>query len=236
MHEALQRGPPLTINLRASLTVFTIGFIVEGVGAFLVLTPGAGLLPFHGYLILLGPVFSVLGILFLWIGRHEWNELHHRRVGFARFAFVASLVAIALAAAPVAYLASMGGAAAPGWLGFEFGVAVALIFALTFVTYVLVAAHLVGRVGEVAMGIGLVWALIISALIGLALSPQLGPIVTAVMARTPAIGQVTRPIQQLDAWMGFSYLAFLVAFVDAHHRVAAGRPSPRPQPPAPSPP
>ena len=213
--------------------MFTIGFIVEGAGAFLVLSPGAGLLPFHGYLILIGPLFSVLGILFLWIGRHEWSEIHRRRVGFARFAFVASLVAIALAAAPVAYLATMGGAAAPGWLGFEFGVAVALIFALTFVTYALVAAHLVGRVGEVAMGLGLAWALIISALIGLALSPQLGPIATAVTARTPAIDQVARPIQQLDAWMGFSYLAFLVAFVDAHHRVAAGRPSP-PGPPPPA--
>ncbi len=179
-------------------------------------------LPFHGYLILLSPVFSAFGILFLWFGRHEWNETHRTRVGHANLAFLLSLVATALAAAPVAYLTVTGGSDTTGWLGIEFGIAIALVFAVTFVTYALVAAHLVGRWGEVAMGLGLGWAVLVSGLIGAALAPQLHPIVSAISARSTAIASVAHPITLLDALLAFSYLAFFFAFADAHWRVAKG--------------
>lgn len=205
-----------------SLTIFKIGFLVESAGGFAALFSNSSELPFHGYLLLLGPAFSAFGILFLWVGRHEWNELHRRRVRVAHIAFVLSLVAIVAAAAPIAYFAGVGGSNPPDWVGLEFGVAIALVFAMTFVTYALVAAHLVGRLGEVAMGVGLVWALVLSALIGLTLSPQLGPIVRSVAARSPAFASIARPITLFDALLGFSYLAFFVAFAEAHYRVAQG--------------
>lgn len=216
-------GRRLTVNLRLSLTVFKIGFAVESASGFAALAAGASALPFHGSLILLSPVFSAFGILFLWVGRHEWNEVHRRRVGHANLAFGVSLLAIALAAAPVAYLSAIGGASPPGWLAVEFGAAVAVLFAVTFVTYALVAAHLVGRLGEIAMGLGLAWAVFISGLIGLALSPQLAPLVRTIAARSPAVEAIAQPITLLDALLAFSYLAFLVAFADAHYRVARGR-------------
>jgi len=93
---------------------------------------------------------------------------------------------------------------------------------VTFVTYALVAAHLVGRLGEVAMGIGLGWAVLLSGLIGIALAPNLQPIVHSVAARNPSVGVLFQPITLLDALLAFSYLAFFVAFVDAHYRVAKG--------------
>lgn len=176
-------------------------------------------LPFHGYLALLSPVFSAVGILFLWFGRHEWNEIHRTRVGYANLAFLLNLVAIALAVAPIAYLSLTGRSDSTGLLGVEFGASVALVFGVTFVTYALVAAHLVGRWGEVAMGLGLAWAVVISGLIGIDLSPQLGPIVNAVVARSAAVEAATRPITLLDALLAFSYLAFFLAFADAHYRV-----------------
>lgn len=179
-------------------------------------------LPFHGYLILLSPVFSAFGILFLWIGRHEWNETHRTRVGHANLAFLLSLVAIALAAAPVAYLSLAGGSNSSEWLRIEFGAAVALVFGVTFVTYALVAAHLVGRSGEVAMGLGLGWAVVVSGLIGLAMAPELSPIAGAIISRSAAVVAATHPITLLDSLLAFSYLAFFVAFVDAHYRVAKG--------------
>jgi len=122
----------------------------------------------------------------------------------------------------VAYLTVSGGSDTTGWLAVEFGVAVAIVFASTFVTYTLVAAHLVGRSGEVAMGLGLTWAVLVSGLIGLALSPDLHPIVTAITGRSTAIVAVTHPITLLDSLLAFSYLAFFFAFVDAHYRVAKG--------------
>ncbi len=146
-----------------------------------------------------------------------------RRVGHANLAFGASLIAAGLAAAPVAYLTLVGASPAPGWLALEFGGAVAAVFAVTFVTYALVAAHLVGRPGEIAMGLGLAWAVIVSALIGLALSPQLDVIVRSVAARSVSFAPIAHPIALLDSLLGFSYLAFFVAFADAHYRVARGR-------------
>lgn len=212
----------MTVNLRLSLTVFKIGFGVQSASGFLALAGGAGDLPFHGYLLLLSPLFTAFGILFLWVGRHEWNELHRARVGHANLAFAVSILATALAAAPVAYLAVQGGPEPPQWLGLEFGVSVALVFAVTFVTYALVASHLVGVVGRVAMALGLGWAALISALIGLTLAAQLHPIVATIVARSPAFGPIEQPISALDALLAFSYLAFFVAFVDAHRRVALG--------------
>ncbi|HYA58357.1 MAG TPA: hypothetical protein VEH57_07885 [Thermoplasmata archaeon] len=212
----------MTVNLRISLTVFKIGFLVESASGFVALFGSSSQLPLHGYLILLSPVFSAVGILFLWVGRHEWNELHRTRVRYASVAFEVNVVAIALAAAPIAYLSVTGGPTPPEWVQLEFGAAAALIFGLTFVTYALVAAHLVGRVGEVAMGVGLAWSILISALIGIVLSPQLHPIVRTIVARSTAVTSIAQPITLLDALLAFSYLAFFIAFVDAHYRVAKG--------------
>jgi hypothetical protein len=210
----------MTVNLRLSLTVFKIGFAAESAGGFVALLSGSSKLPFNGLLVLLNPAFTAVGILFLWVGRHEWNELHRTRVGHTNLAFAASLVATALAGAPIGVLSLYGNPAPPSWLGIEFGAAIALVFAVTFVTYALVAAHLVGRMGEIAMGLGLGWAVLLSALIGISLAPDLPPIVQSVATRNPAIGSLFQPITLLDALLAFSYLAFLVAFADAHYRVA----------------
>jgi hypothetical protein len=212
----------VTRNLRLSLAIFQLGFAVESASGFVALATSSTQLPFHGLLILLGPVFTAFGVLFLFVGRHEWNEVHRTRVRYTNVAFGVTLLAIALAGAPVAYLAAMGTHASPDWLAAEFGVAVAVVFAVTFVTYALVAAHLVGRFGEVAMGLGLAWAVIVSAAIGLVLTMQLNPIVQTISDRSVALGPIVAPIRLLDALLAFSYLAFFLAFVDAHLRVARG--------------
>ncbi|MCI4360835.1 MAG: hypothetical protein L3J91_03955 [Thermoplasmata archaeon] len=212
----------MTVNLRLSLTIFKVGFGVESLSGLAALVTGSTDLPYHGLLLLLSPVFSAFGILFLWIGRHEWTELHRSRVGHANLAFAVSLVATALAAAPIAYLSAEGGPSPPGWLAAEFGIAVALVFAVTFVTYALVASHLVGRFGQVAMALGLGWAVLISGAIGLALAQQLHPIVSTIVTHSPALTPIERPITLLDALLGFSYLGFFAAFADAHWRVAKG--------------
>lgn len=212
----------MTVNLRLSLTIFKLGFGIESASGFIALVGATTTLPFHGALLFVSPACSAFGILFLYLGRHEWNELHRSRVGHAGAAFGVSLVATVLAAAPVAYLAVQGSSSAPSWLALEFGAAIAVVFATTFVTYALVAAHLVGRLGEVAMALGLGWSIFISALIGLTLSPNLGTIVHAIAARSTAVDSIVSPITLLDALLAFSYLAFFVAFAEAHYRVAKG--------------
>jgi len=212
----------MPVNLRLSLTIFKVGFAAESAGGFVALLSKSSTLPFGGLLVFLNPAFTAVGILFLWFGRHEWNEIHRTRVRYTNLAFAASIVAIACAAAPIGLLSLYGNPSPPSFLGVEFGAAIALVFAITFVTYALVAAHLVGRMGEIAMGLGLGWAVLLSALIGIALAPNLQPIVQSVSARTPALGGIFQPITLLDALLAFSYLAFFLAFVDAHYRVAKG--------------
>jgi hypothetical protein len=122
----------------------------------------------------------------------------------------------------VVYLLGVNYRAPPSWLGAEFGVAVAATFVLGFFTYALLTAHLVGRIGEVAIGLGLAWALLISAAIGSVLAPRLGEIATAVASGAGGVAPLVQPIAFLDALLAFSYIAFFVAFVDAHYRVATG--------------
>jgi len=212
----------MTVNLRRSLAVFAIGFAVEGFGGLAALLLGGSTLIERRDLLLLTPIFSLVGLTFLWMGRHEWSELHRRRVGHAHGAFIGSVVAIALAAAPVIYLSAIGGPPPPAWASAEFAVAIAIVFALTFVTYALVAAHLVGPVGRIAMALGLLWAFILSALIGLALSAQLSPLVRQIVDRSPAVAPIVNAIGFLDSLLAFSYIALFVAFLDAHARVRAG--------------
>jgi len=111
----------MTVNLRLSLTVFKVGFAAESAGGFVALFSGSSKLPFNGLLLLLNPAFTALGILFLWIGRHEWNELHRTRVGHTNLAFAVSLVATVFAVAPIGILSFYGGGNPPSWVGIEFG-------------------------------------------------------------------------------------------------------------------
>ncbi|MCI4349065.1 MAG: hypothetical protein L3J93_02445 [Thermoplasmata archaeon] len=212
----------MTVNLRLSLTVFKIGFAAESASGFAALASTSHQLPLQGAFVLLNPLFTALGVLFLWIGRHEWNELHHTRVGHTNLAFAVTIVASALAAVPVGYLSLSGAPTPPLWLSLTFGAAVAVVFAVSFVTYALVAAHLTGRLGEIAMGLGLGWAILLSAAIGLVLTPQLHPIVATVLARSTNVAAILQPINLLDALLAFSYLAFFAAFADAHYRVVKG--------------
>ncbi|MCI4324738.1 MAG: hypothetical protein L3K00_02475 [Thermoplasmata archaeon] len=209
-------------NLRLSLAIFQVGFAVECASGFVALVTHAAQLPFQGLLLLVTPAFTACGILFLWIGRHEWNELHRTRVRYTNLAFAASLAAVALAVAPLAYLATNRSYSPPEWLSLEFGIAAALVIGVTFLTYGLVAAHLVGRTGTVAMALALGWAAVLTVAIGAAIAPQLAPIARAVTGSTASLGPTLSPITMLDALLAFSYLGFFLAFVDAHFRVARG--------------
>ena len=216
----------MTVNLRLSLTVFKIGFAAESISGFVALGSGSPTLPYHGLILLLSPLFTLFGLIFLYVGRHEWNELHHARVGHANLAFGVSLIATAAAAAPITYLTYLSGPTPPVWLEFEFGAAVAVVFGVTFVTYTLIASHLVGIVGKVAMALGLAWSILLSAAIGFVLAPQLHPIVQTFVARSTNLDPIVSPITLLDALLGFSYLAFFIAFADAHYRVVKGLDAP----------
>jgi hypothetical protein len=212
----------MTLNLRLGLTIFLIGFAVESAGGFATLFSGSGSLPLHGYLPIVSLGSTTVGFVFLFIGRREWNDLHRARLHFAGVLFAASLATVGAAAAPVIYLVYAGSTPVQAVLGAEFGLAIAASVALTFATYTLVAAHLVGRVGEVAIGLGVGWAVVVAVEIGDALAPRLGGIARAAAAHPFTLPPELLSVGGWEAWLAFSYLAFFLAFLDAHYQVARG--------------
>lgn len=212
----------MTVNLRISLTIFSLGFALEaGVDLFHVLT-GSTTLIAGGSLFLLGAVATVLGLLFLWVGRHEWNELHRQRVRHAHLTFVGVLVLGAAAAAPPAYFAYANPTRLPAWLGPEVGAAVALSLLVTVAMYVVVVLHLVGPAGKAVLALALLTAVPVSYYIGLDVARDLPKYIAAATAGPTGVLPIAEPVLGLFSWLFASYFFLLAAFAEAHHRVARG--------------
>lgn len=181
--------------------------------------PSAAELPFVSL------AFSGLGLLFLIVGRREWNDLHLARVRYATVVFVATLAAVGAAVVPVALLVATGTTDPSSAVRSAFGGAVAAAFALGFATYAIAVTHLVGRPGEIAIGLGIGWAVVVSVEVGAVLARALGQLVAAAAVRSLGVSNALAPVREWDALLAFSYLAFFYAFTEAHHRV---RLAPRP--------
>lgn len=215
----------MTVNLRLSLAVFSIGFAIQVAGDVYALAVTGTSLGNRGYLLALGPAFTLLGLLFLWVGRHEWNELHRRRVRHAHLAFLASVLFLVLAIVPLVWAVLLASTSLPAWAHLLFAIGIAGTFFLTFLTYALVVFHLIGPPAKIAVLFGLVWSAGIAILIGLALDAHLSRIVGAILQRSLAFGSILSPISILEAYLVVTYLILLAAFVHAHRRIARGAPT-----------
>jgi hypothetical protein len=208
-------------NLRLSLSIFAAGFGVEAVGDGYRLATGTVHLLAGTALLAVSALSTVFGLLFLWLGRHEWNELHRTRVGYTNATFFATIVLVALAVAPAAYLVARG-EPLPSWLASEVGAAVAAALVATFLTYVWVVLHLVTR----AVGFGLVAAPLaaipVGYLVGSVLATQLPMYLPRVSSQPLGLAGLADPVAQPLAWLVVPYALLFVAFVDAHRRVARG--------------
>lgn len=214
----------MTVNLRLSLAIFSIGFAIEGAGASYSLLTHSSQLPGGGTLLFVSPAFTVLGLLFLFIGRHEWSELHRRRVRHAHATFGLVVLFLAVAAAPIAYFGEVAPAGdTPAWAPALFGAAIAGFLLFTYVTYALVVFHLVGGGGKVAVGLAVVWSAVIGFEVGALLSGQFGTFVLAVRNRSLSAAGIAAPVSfELSLLFG-AYFLFLAAFLDAHRRVAGSQ-------------
>jgi hypothetical protein len=222
----------MALNLRLALTIFTIGFAAEVAGGVYLALRSVLPVSNSGFLLLLNPAFTLIALLFLWIGRHEWSELHENRVRHAHWAFALSILFFALAAVPVALPVAFPSVTLPAWFQFEFAVAIAGTFALTFVTYALVVTHLTGIGGKFLVVLAVGWGTFIAFQIGVVLSNQLPTITQLALARSLSVTAIATSITAQEVYLTVTYFLLLVAYVDAHRNVAAGHPPPRPLVPA----
>ena len=215
----------MTTNLRVSLTIFSIGFAIEGAGDVYSLVSRGTFRPGANLLFVLPVVITLAGLLFVWIGRHEWNELHHDRVRQAHLVFGLSLLGGFVAGALIGALYLVPSLGTPEWAQGVFGAAVGSLVLGTFVTYVYLVFHLVGRPSQGVLAASIAWSVFVSGLIAATLAANLPTIMTLVRNHRPTVPGFVTPIDALASYLFVSYFLLLTAYVDAHRRVSNGRPA-----------
>ena len=167
---------------------------------------------------------SVLGLLFLFLGRHEWNELHRARAARTNQLFALSLLGAFVAAAEVALLVTYPSLGSPLWAEVLFGAALGSLVLGTFVTYAYLVFHLVGRPSKVVLIAAAVWALVVSAYIGRVIAGDLPSILGAVASRSLTVENLLAPVDYLASYLFVSYFLLFAAYLEAHTVVARGPP------------
>jgi len=213
----------MSTNLRISLTILSVGFAVEGGGEVYSLLTAGSFLPGTSLLFLLPAVVTLLGLLFLLIGRHEWDELHQARLRRANLIFSLSLLAGFVAGTELALLVAYPGVGAPLWAEAVFGAAAGAFLLGTFVTYAQFVFHLVTRPSKVALVASSLWALVVSVFVAHTLAADLPSILGTIRAHSFSIDYLISPVDYLASFLFVSYFLLLAAYVDAHVTVARRR-------------
>jgi uncharacterized membrane protein YidH (DUF202 family) len=213
----------VTRNLRISLTVLSIGFAIEGIGeAYTRFTPGS-VAPGTSLLYLLPVVLTTIGLVFVWVGRKEWNEVHLVRVRTANRVFAASLLGGVVAAVVLGLLLFVPSLGTPWWAEWLYGAAVGSLVFGTFVTYAYLVYHLVSVPGRVVVALALAWSLFISIAIAVVIAATLPSVLTLVTTQSLSIPAFVAPVDFLYSALFVSYFLLLVAFIEAHLAVARGQ-------------
>ncbi len=219
----------MTTNLRVSLTILTAGFAIEGAGELYSFLSGGKFHPGVSLLFVLPSVMTLAGLLFVWVGQHEWNALHRARVRQAHLVFGLSLVGGLVAGAVVGALLLEPALGTPLWARAAFGAGVGSLVLGTFVTYGLLVFHLVPRPSKALLLASLVWSLIVAGLVGSALASNLPTILGLAAHHSFAVPTFLAPIDSLASYLFVSYFLLFAAYVDAHRTVLKGS---GPAPPA----
>jgi hypothetical protein len=212
----------VTTNLRLSLTILSIGFAIEGGSELYSVASGGSFRPSPNLLFLVPAVATLLGLLFVWIGRHEWSETHRDRVRQAHLVFGLSILAGVVAGAVVALLAYEPALGTPLWAEVVFGAAVGFLVLGTFVTYVYLVFHLVARPSKAVLIASMVWAFLVSTFIGEAMAVNLSSLLRLVAHRTLTLPTFLAPVDTLASYLFLSYFLLLAAYVEAHREIARG--------------
>lgn len=221
-------------KIRLTLVLLIIGFIIEGaIGAYTLLS-GSSSLPYAALILFLGPFITLAGLLVLWAGRRQWNDLISRDFRHAHRVFGLSVVALVFAVLPIGWYTYQPAAVIPWWVYWGFGAAVVFAFLLTFATYVLLAFPLTSVVGKGVLTLALAGAGVLSFLIGIAVALEFGAILLLVQTHSLAVMALNSPIAGLESYFAVVYALLIIGYLDAYRLTPPSVPNvPRVTPPAP---
>jgi len=216
---------PLLIvsKLRLTLAILTIGFAIEGAMEGYTYLSRSYRLPYAALIFILGPFVTLVGMLVLWMGRHQWNDLLSRRFRHAHRTFGVSLVALVVGAALLVWYSYDLAVPISWWASWVFGAALMASLLLTFATYVLLALPATARLGK-ALLLALGWAAVVSFWIGQTLAQEFGAIVIVLRTRTLGDIPLSAPIAGFESYLALTYALLIIAYVDAFRRVPAVSP------------
>jgi len=216
----------MTTNIRVSLTILSLGFGIEGGAELYSFVSHGAYRPGVNVLFALPFAMTLAGLLFVWVGRHEWNELHRSRVRQAHLVFGLSLLGAVVAGAVVGVLYLEPSLGSPPWARGLFGAAVGSLVLGTFVTYALLVFHLVPRPSKALLLASLLWALGVAGLVGGTMAANLPTILDLAARRTLTVPTFVGPVDSLASYLFVSYYLLLAAYLDAHRTVARGPETP----------
>jgi hypothetical protein len=210
-------------NLRSRLTIRSIGFAIEGAEELYSLTTPGASSPGASIWFVAPAILTLIGILFVWIGRHEYTEVHARRAERASLIFGLSLVGGVVTALLLGLLVSYPSIGTPLWAEVLFGAALASLLFGTFVSYAYLVFHLVATPSKIALLAAVMWALLISAFITISLASDLPTVIGLIQARNFSVPSFLSPVDTLVSYLFLSYFLLLAAYVEAHVAIARGR-------------
>lgn len=212
----------MTTNLRVSLTILSLGFGIEGAGELYSFVSHGTFHPGVTLLFVFPLAMTLAGLLFVWIGQHEWNALHRARVRQAHLVFGLSLLGAVVAGGVVGVLLLRPALGFPLAAKVAFGAAVGSLVLGTFVTYALLVFHLVPRPSKALLVASLTWAVIVAGFVGAAIAGNLPAIVGLAAHRSFTTPSFLAPVDALVSYLFVSYFLLLAAYVDAHRTILRG--------------
>ncbi len=218
----------MTTNLRVSLTILSLGFGIEGAGELYSFLSRGAYRPGFSLLFIVPVAATLAGLLFVWVGQHEWNELHRSRVRTAHRIFAVSLLGAVVAGIVVTALLLLPALGVPLWAQVLFGAATGSLVLGTFVTYALLVFHLVATPSKAALLAAIGWATIVAALVGGALASNLSQVVDLASRRSLTLPGFLGPVDGLSSYLFVSYFLLLAVYLDAHRAVIIRRPPVQP--------
>jgi hypothetical protein len=211
----------MTTNTRISLTILSLGFAIEGGAELYSFVSRGAYHPGVSILFVLPSLMTLFGLLFVWIGQHEWNELHRSRVRQAHVVFGFSLLGAVVAGAVVGVLLTEPSWGSPLWARGLFGAAVGSLVLGTFVTYALLVFHLVPRPSKALLLASIVWALLVAGLVAAAMGANLPTVLGLVAHRSLSVPTFIGPVDSLASYLFVSYFLLLAAYLEAHRAIAS---------------
>jgi len=210
-----------------------LGFVVEGTFEAYTYVSRSYQLPYASYIFVIGPFVTLAGLLILWIGRFEWDEILARRFRHAHWAFAINIVALMFAIVPVVWYGLLSTSSIPSWVSWEFGWAITCSLLFTYATYVLVAFELTAGLSKALLFIAFGWACLVSIWVGDALSHQLGTIVIVLQNHSLDLSSVSESISSKESYLAVTYLLLTIAYLHAYHRSPSRTSNPSSAPVAP---